>query len=135
MLFLMVSYFLKCIKYLYIWAIRTSTGKINVFWHFFLLGISLVWSYKSCNQFEFKFSGKVRILHGPFTEKNMFFSVFHGFIHRFFSRFFHQSQKQAYFNTKYVSLYNTWDFVVAYYEREIGLIFSKHPKLKLIQSF
>ena len=62
------------------------------------------------------------------SSKKYFLSVFHGFLHRFFWNFSHISQKQAYFNHKYVSLYHTWDLFVAYYERKIGLIFSKQPQ-------
>ena len=54
-------------------------------------------------------------------------SVFNGFFHKFFLDFFHESQKQAYFEVKYVSYYDTYDFFSALYERELNLNFSKHP--------
>ena len=85
-----------------IWASRNR--KNHVISHFFLLEMSLVWTYKSCIQFAVKFFW-------PNIKKIVIFSVFHGFFHRFFLDFFHESQKQAYFEVKYV-------FVSALYERE-----------------
>ena len=106
--------------------------------NFLLALLALLWPFlcehtNHAIDLKSSFSGKVRILHGPINEKQYFIHVFHGFFHRFVLDFFHKSQKQAYFNPKYLFLYHTCDFFVACYEREIGLSFLKNPKLKLIR--
>ena len=58
------------------WTIRTSMGKIHVCWHFFLLGISFVWTYKSGNQFAVKFFCQSKDSAWTYKRKNIFYSCF-----------------------------------------------------------
>ena len=51
----------------------------------------------------------------------------------FFERFFHYIEKHVNLSIENLPLYETYEFVVAYYERELDLNFSKHPKLKFIR--
>ena len=55
---------------------------------------------------------------------------FHGFFDGFFEIFFHYIEKHVKLSIENLLLYDTYEFVVAYYERENGLNFLKHPQFK-----
>ena len=57
-------------------------------------------------------------------------SIFMDFFDGFFERFFHYIEKHVKLNIENLLLYDTYEFFVAYYERENGLNFLKHPQFK-----
>ena len=62
-------------------------------------------------------------------EKSIFMDFFDGF----FERFFHYIEKHVNLSIENLPLYDTYEFFVAYYERELDLNFSKHPQHDLIR--
>ena len=62
--------------------------------------------------------------------KNIYFI---DFFDGFFERFFHYIEKHVNLSIANLPLYDTYEFVVAYYERELDLNFSKHPQHDLIR--
>ena len=59
-------------------------------------------------------------------EKSIFMDFFDGF----FERFSHYIEKHVNLSIENLLLYDTYEFFVAYYERENGLNFLKHPQFK-----
>ena len=52
------------------------------------------------------------------------------FFDGFFERFSHYIEKHVNLSIENLLLYDTYEFFVAYYERENGLNFLKHPQFK-----
>ena len=57
-------------------------------------------------------------------------SIMMDFFDGFFERFFHYIEKHVNLSIENLLLYDTYEFFVAYYERENGLNFLKHPQFK-----
>ena len=65
-----------------------------------------------------------------FLKKKYFHRFFDGFV----ERLFHYIEKLTKLGIENFTLYETYNLFVAYFEREVGLNFSKHPEFKLIPS-
>ena len=73
-------------------------------------------------------------MHGTFQslknkfQKNIFIDLFDGF----FERFFRKIEKHSNLGIENLTLYDTYELFVAYYERELVLNLSNHPLHDLI---
>ena len=119
-----VSHWKSFTTHFHIWAKRTRREKTFILWHLFFGQAKLVWAgnityYNFVKGYLLKMD-PVLSLRREKLQKNIFMYFFN----RFFGRFSHQIGKHLNFGITYLDLYYSYDFCVAHYEREPGLICS-----------